>query len=90
MNIKFSLLIATLNRPKILQTCVKGLLNQTYDNYEIIIIDQSDKEFRNDSIAEIDNRITYIHIDEKGLSHARNIGLQCVTGDYVCLIDDDE
>ena len=89
MNIKFSLLIATLNRPEILKTCVNGLLNQTYDNYEIIIIDQSDKEFRNDSIAEVDNRITYIHIDEKGLSHARNIGLQCVMGDYVCLIDDD-
>lgn len=89
MNIKFSLLIATLNRPEILKTCVNGLLNQAYDNYEIIIIDQSDKEFRNDSIAETDSRINYIHIDEKGLSHARNVGLQRVTGDYVCLIDDD-
>lgn len=89
MGIKFSVLIATLNRPEILKTCVKCLLNQTYDNYEIIIIDQSDKEYRDDSVAETDSRINYIHIDEKGLSHARNVGLHYVTGNYVCLIDDD-
>lgn len=89
MDIKFSLLLATLNRPEILKTCIDALLKQTYCNYEIIIVDQSDKEFCDNSIAAIDSRIKYIHIDKKGLSHARNIGLQYVTGDYVCLVDDD-
>lgn len=89
MNTKFSLLLATLNRPEILKTCVEILLKQTYENYEIIIVDQSDKEHCDNSIATMDNRITYIHIDQKGLSHARNIGLKYVTGDYICLIDDD-
>ncbi len=89
MNIKFSFLIATLNRPELLKACVKGLLNQTYDNYEIIIVDQSDKEQIDDTIATMDDRINYIHIKRRGLSHARNIGLNYVSGDYVCLIDDD-
>ena len=89
MNIKFTLLIATLNRPETLKTCVKSLLKQTYDNYEIIIVDQSDNDYRDSSIATLDSSINYIHIDEKGLSHARNIGLNYVSGDYVCLIDDD-
>lgn len=89
MNIKFSLLLATLNRPDVLRECVESLLKQTYYNFEIIIVDQSDKELCNNNIAAMDSRIKYIHIDEKGLSHARNIGLNYASGDYICLIDDD-
>lgn len=59
---------------------------QKYINYEIIIIDQSEEinyELENDRV------VKYIHINKKGLSNARNIGIQYVTGDYICLIDDD-
>lgn len=85
-NIKFSVLICTLNREELLKKSVLSILNQTYKNYEIIIIDQSDvlnKEY--DSKM----NINYVHIDEIGLSNARNIGLKFAKGEYICLMDDD-
>jgi glycosyltransferase involved in cell wall biosynthesis len=84
--IKFSLLLCTLNRKILLKKCVKSLLKQSYKNYEIIIVDQSDE--RNDDYKGI-AQIKYLHISQKGLSNARNYGLQFVEGDYVALIDDD-
>ena len=86
---KFSLLIATLNRPKLLSECVQSLLEQSYDDFEIIIIDQSDEDKKSSELYKIDARIKYIHIRQRGLSHARNIGIEKCNGDYVCLIDDD-
>lgn len=85
-HIKYSLLIATLNRKKLLRRCLDSLYNQTYKNYEIIIVDQSDEI---DCELEQESRVKYIHISERGLSHSRNVGLSVVAGDYVCLIDDD-
>ncbi len=83
---KFSLLLCTLNREQLLKRCVDSLMAQTYQDYEVIIVDQSDDE--NLSYKESE-RIKYIHINQKGLSHARNVGLSVASGDYVCLIDDD-
>ena len=83
---KFTLLLCTVNRERLLQRCLDSLLSQTVENYEIIIVDQSDNENRTLTNSNI---IKYIHIDQKGLSHARNVGLRIATGDYVCLIDDD-
>ncbi len=81
-----SLLICTLNREELLTRCVESLLGQTYHNIEIIIVDQSDIP----SILFLNNiRIKYIHINEYGLSNARNIGLEFCHGKWVALIDDD-
>ena len=85
---KFSLIIATLNRKEELNECVNAILMQSNTDFEIIIVDQSEeatlkKEF-------IDNqKIIYLQINEKGLSHARNIGIERARGEYICLIDDD-
>ncbi len=81
------MLLATLNRNEYVIQSVKYLQLQTYQNFEIIIVDQSDNI--HNELKLLDNRINYIHIEKKGLSHARNIGLKYVTGDYVCLVDDD-
>ena len=86
---KFTLLVATLNRPRELRKCLEHLLAQTYPDYEIIIVDQSDPERTDASVAEMSPRIRYLHIDQRGLSHARNVGLRYAEGDYICLVDDD-
>lgn len=87
---KFSLIIGTLNRDKLLKQCIDSLLNQNYNNFEIIIIDQSDNDLTKKMVKEVnDDRIVYNHVDYKGLSKARNDALKQVTGDYFCLIDDD-
>lgn len=83
------MLVATLNRPKQLRICVQSLLRQTYEDYEIIIIDQSPDGNVDLTIPEMSSDIRYIRIQQRGLSHARNIGLEYATGDYICLVDDD-
>ena len=87
---KFTLLVGTLNRCNELSYCIHSLLSQSYDNYEIVIVDQSDNDKTEQYVAELNNnRIKYLHIKQKGLSHARNEGLKAATGEYICLIDDD-
>lgn len=85
-SVKFTLLIATLNRPTLLRTCLKSIASQTYANYEVIVVDQSDSV--DVELSEMQG-LAYLHIDKRGLSNARNRGLGMATGDYVALVDDD-
>lgn len=88
--IKFSLIIGTLNRPIALEYCLHSLINQSYKNYEIIIVDQSGDDETENLVKRISQeKINYHHVKFKGLSKARNYGLQYAKGDYLCLIDDD-
>lgn len=80
-----SLLVCTLNREELLKRCVHSLLEQTYSNIEIVIVDQSDKP----TTICCDPKIKYIHINQYGLSNARNIGLEYCSGRWIALIDDD-
>ena len=84
---KVSMLLATLNRRELMLNAIQSILCQNYQEFEIIVIDQSDVE--NSDIVELDSRIRYFHIAERGLSRARNIGLKYITGDIVGLMDDD-
>ena len=84
---RFSILIATLNRADLLRKAVESILNQSFEDYEIVVVDQSYIE--NDDIKSLDERIRYVRIDQKGLSHARNVGIRVCRGDYICLVDDD-
>ena len=87
---KFSLIIGTLNRLQALKGCLQSINRQTYQDFEIIIIDQSDDlETQNYIVNLDDKRIIYKHVDFKGLSKARNVALNLAKGDYFCLIDDD-
>lgn len=84
---RFSLIIGTLNRKNFLDICIDHILKQSFKDYEIIIVDQSDEEYS--EITNKSDKIKYIHIKEKGLSHARNIAIKVSKGDYICLVDDD-
>ena len=84
---KISMIMGTLNRKKLMERAVESILSQSHGDFEIIIIDQSDET--NNDIASKDERIRYIHIEEKGLSLARNIGINMASGDVIGLMDDD-
>lgn len=84
---RFSLIIGTLNRKNELDICIEHILNQSFKDYEIVIVDQSDEDYS--EIANRSDKIKYIHIKEKGLSHARNIAIKVSKGEYICLVDDD-
>lgn len=91
-NIKFSIIVPVYNVEKYLKKCINSILNQTYKNYEIIIIndgstDKSKKIL--ESYKNIDN-VKIINQTNKGLSVARNIGIKNATGDYLLFVDSDD
>ncbi|SIR17678.1 Glycosyltransferase involved in cell wall bisynthesis [Haladaptatus litoreus] len=83
-----SVVIATYNRPKRVIRAVESVLDQTYSNIQLIVVDDSDKY--NEAVAEIDNVRYIYHGDPCGLSHARNEGIRSANGKYVAFLDDDD
>jgi GT2 family glycosyltransferase len=91
--LQVSIIIPTFNRAPFLQSTVAQFQSQSFGDYEIWIIDQSDGEDAASNkryFAETsDPRINYMHLNEKGLSNARNEGLARARGKLVIFVDDD-
>lgn len=88
---KVSIIIPTYKRKKILMDTLSSLLNQTYEDFEIIIIDQEDS-FRDELKGVIDNnkgKTKYLTSNINSASLARNIGIKNTTGEIVICCDDD-
>ncbi|GHV82541.1 hypothetical protein AGMMS49991_10990 [Spirochaetia bacterium] len=88
---KFSLIMATLGRGKEIDDCIQSLLNQTYKNYELLIIDQNQDNRVYDIYRQYQDKldIKYFQSDKKGISVSRNIGLEHAAGDIIAFPDDD-
>ena len=90
LRLMFSLLIGTLNRSECIKYCLESLRNQTYKDFEVIIIDQSKDDLTEKVLENFrDLTIVYERVAFKGLSKARNEAIRLAKGDYFCLIDDD-
>lgn len=86
----FSIIVPTRNRPDELQRLLKSLFNQTFNDFEVIIVDQSDKILPNTYLNNLNEKqIILIHDYGKGVSRARNIGLSISQGRIVAFPDDD-
>ena len=90
---KISIIVPVYNVEKELTKCVNSLLNQTYKNIQIILVNDGSTD-RSGKICEEfyakDHRIKYICKENGGLSDARNTGLKYVEGDYVIFVDSDD
>lgn len=76
-----------------LRRCLDSIVNQTYANLEIILVDDGSPDncpHICDEYAKKDNRIVVIHKKNGGLSDARNVGTACANGDYIYYIDSDD
>ncbi len=76
-----------------LDKCVRSIVEQTYRNLEIILVDDGSPDNSPemcDRWAEADCRIKVIHKKNGGLSSARNAGIDCATGDYLSFVDSDD
>lgn len=76
-----------------LERCVESLLAQTYENLEIILVDDGSPDRCPgicDSYAEKDRRVHVIHQENAGLSGARNTGIEAAGGDYLAFVDSDD
>ena len=90
---KISVIIPVYKVENELKRCVDSVLNQTYKNLEILLIDDGSPDNcpkMCDEYAEIDSRIRVIHKENGGLSDARNAGLEVAQGEYIAFIDSDD
>lgn len=92
MNNKISVIIPTYNRAKLLIKSLSSVLNQTYNNIELIIVDDGSTDDTKKIIDKInDNRIKYIKLrNNKGPGYARNLGIKYSKGNYIAFQDSDD
>jgi glycosyltransferase involved in cell wall biosynthesis len=93
MKEKISVIVPVYNVEKYLSRCVDSIINQTYTNLEIILVDDGSTDAGGkmcDEYAQQDNRIIVIHKENGGLSDARNAGLDIATGEYIGFVDSDD
>lgn len=90
---KISVIIPVYNVEQFLPRCVDSVINQTYKNLEIILVDDGSLDGSSilcDNYAKSDNRIKVVHKLNGGLSSARNVGLVVASGEYIGFLDSDD
>ena len=90
---KVSVIIPVYNVEQYLNRCIDSVLNQTYKDFEIILVDDGSTDKSGeicDVYAEKDSRITVIHKENGGLSDARNFGIDAARGDFLTFLDSDD
>lgn len=88
-----SIVVPVYNVELYLRECVESLINQSYPNLEIVLVDDSSTDSSLSICREYqkkDTRIKVLHKQNGGAASARNYGLDSVSGDYICLIDSDD
>lgn len=88
---KFSLILATVNRVAEIELFFESLMVSTYKDFEVIVVDQNE-DLKIDGLCDrFSNFLNIVHLRPGfvGLSKARNFGLKHITGDFVCFPDDD-
>lgn len=81
----------TYNRGYIIKNAIISVINQTYQNWELIIVDDGSMDNTFEVVSGItDNRIHYVHYEKNaGSNHARNIGVEKASGEYLAFLDSD-
>lgn len=90
---KVSIIVPVYKVEPYLDKCISSIVNQTYTNLEIILVDDGSPDRcpqMCDAWAEKDARIRVIHKENGGLSDARNAGMAVATGEYIAFVDSDD
>lgn len=90
---KLSVIIPIFNVEKYLPKCLESVINQTFKNMEIILIDDGATDDSGkicDQYGKCDKRIKVIHKKNEGTSCARNVGIDIATGKYISFLDSDD
>ena len=93
LNVFFSIIIPVYNAEKYLSRCLDSVVNQSFKDIEIIIVNDGSTDMSADIIEEYarkDSRIKLIDQENKGQGYARNIGINSGRGDYIIFVDSDD
>ena len=89
----FSIIVPVYNTKPFLHRCLESLINQTYENLEIILVNDGSTDGSGDICNEYssrDSRILVIHKENQGLSMARNSGIYAANGNLLIFVDSDD
>ncbi len=89
---RVSVIIPTYNRAEYLRSAIASALNQSYEDFEIMVVDDNSRDNTQEVVSSFqDKRVIYIrHEKNKGVSAARNTGIRDSNGEYVAFLDDDD
>lgn len=90
---EISVIVPVYKVEKYLDRCVESIVNQTYRDFELILVDDGSPDncpAMCDEWAQKDERIRVVHKKNGGLSSARNAGMDVMRGEYVCFVDSDD
>ena len=92
MNKKITVFMPVYNSERYLKEAIDSILNQSYKNFELLIINDGSTDSSIDIIKSYnDSRIKLINNDcNKGLPYTRNLGLKLAKGDYIAIMDSDD
>lgn len=93
MKVLISIIVPVYKVERYLKRCIDSILNQTFSDFELILVDDGSPDNSGkicDEYETKDTRIRVIHKTNGGLSEARNYGIDCARGDYLCFIDSDD
>lgn len=89
---KVSVIVPVYNSEKFIADCIESVLNQTYQDFELILIDDGSTDSSGIICDKYccDSRVKVLHKQNGGVSSARNVGLQIATGDWLLFLDSDD
>lgn len=93
MKDKISIIVPFYNSAKTIERCIQSILNQTYQNYEVILVSDGGDDGSEEIVKkylEKDSRLRLINKGHGGVSRARNLGLEVASGDYIEFLDSDD
>lgn len=88
-----SVIIPVYNAEKYIERCLESLLHQSFGDWEAICVDDGSKDYSGeilDSLSASDSRIRVLHIENGGVSNARNVGIAAARGESVLFVDSDD
>ena len=88
-----SVVVPVYNVEKYLDRCISSICGQTYRELEVILVDDGSTDGSGricDVWAEKDDRVRVIHVENGGVSRARNLGIDAARGEYICFVDSDD
>ena len=93
MNSRVTVIVPVYNTEQYLSQCIESVLNQSFNSFELLLIDDGSKDGSGDicdEYAKKDSRIRVFHKENGGVSSARNLGLDNVLGEWVFFFDGDD
>lgn len=91
--VEYSIIVPVYKAENTIKRCVESILAQTYEKFEVILIDDGSPDRSGeicDEYSRKDSRVVVIHQKNKGVSAARNVGLQTSVGKYIVFVDSDD